>query len=101
LFKLLGDEAGLKTALVRGGYALSAGQVIPGTKLPPNTKGFPHAWNEVELEDGTRVLVDVMHNGGKRRFLPLNDQFVVEHYLKPDDSPWYSAGAVDPKKSTP
>jgi Ethylene-responsive protein kinase Le-CTR1/Beta-galactosidase jelly roll domain len=91
LFKLLGDEAGLKTALVRGNYAMDAAQAPAGAKLPKGVKGFPHAWNEVELEDGTLVLVDVMHNGGKRRFLPISDGFVVQHYLKPDDTPWYTA----------
>jgi hypothetical protein len=91
LFKLLGDEAGLKTALVRGNYGMDAGQAPPGAQLVKGMKGFPHAWNEVELEDGTRVLVDVMHNGGKRRFLPITDAYVVKHYLKPDDTPWYTA----------
>ncbi|HEX3872148.1 MAG TPA: EDR1-related protein, partial [Pirellulales bacterium] len=72
LFKILGDEAGLKTALVRGNYAKQG---------PP---GFAHAWNEVELGDGHRVLVDVMHNGGKPKFRELNSEYVIEHYLKVD-----------------
>jgi len=47
LFKVLADEAGLKTALVRGTYMhLHAGG------------GGAHAWNEIQLDDGRRFLVD-------------------------------------------
>jgi hypothetical protein len=46
LFKLLGDEAGLGVALVRGNYK--------GSK---NIEG--HAWNELCLEDGTKLIVDI------------------------------------------
>jgi hypothetical protein len=81
LFKILGDEAGLKVALVRGNFA---------RKGPP---GVAHAWNEVTLDDGRRVIVDVMHNGGKPKFLEITDPEVIQHYLKVDDTPWYSAKA--------
>ncbi|HEX4129597.1 MAG TPA: EDR1-related protein [Pirellulales bacterium] len=80
LFKILADEAGLKAALVRGNFAKNG---------PP---GGAHAWNEVQLSDGTRVLVDVMHNGGNPKFPPLNDPIVVARYLRVDDTPWYSTG---------
>jgi hypothetical protein len=79
LFKLLADEAGLKVALVRGNFV---------KEKPP---GFAHAWNEAVLDDGRRVLVDVMHNGGKPKFRELTDPYVVAHYRKVDDSPRYSA----------
>ena len=46
LFKLLGDEAGLKVALIRGNYG--DGETSGG-----------HAWNELFLDGGRRVLVDV------------------------------------------
>ncbi len=49
LFKVLGDEAGLKVALVRG-YA----------KCTDGSYGG-HAWNEVELTDQPKQMVDVMN----------------------------------------
>jgi hypothetical protein len=82
LFKLLADEAGLKTALVRGNY-FHAG------------KGDPHAWNEIVMTDGRRYLVDVTQHP--------NDEFweitspavtpatVVKHYVKLDNTPYYGA----------
>jgi hypothetical protein len=81
LFKILADEAGLKAALVRGNYA---------RKGPP---GIAHAWNEVQIDNGQRVLVDVMHHGGKPVFPPVNDPDVVRHYLKVDGTPWYGTAA--------
>lgn len=78
LFKILADDAGLKTALVRGNYAKSA------------TNTFAHAWNEVTLDDGRRVLVDVMHHGGKPVFLEITAPYVMKHYLKENDTPWYA-----------
>jgi hypothetical protein len=77
LFKILADDAGLKTALVRGNFAKSA------------TNTFAHAWNEVTLDNGRRVLVDVMHHGGKPVFLEITAPYVVKHYLKENDTPWY------------
>lgn len=79
LFKILADEAGLKTALVRGNF------------LKDKPPGFAHAWNEVFLDDGRHVLVDVMHNGGKPKFRELTDSYVIEHYRKVDDTPRYGA----------
>jgi hypothetical protein len=83
LFKLLADEAGLKAALVRGNYL---------ERRPPT---FGHAWNEIFLADGRRLLVDVMHNGSEPVFRPLTDPYVIKHYRKVDDSPWYPAGAAE------
>jgi hypothetical protein len=80
LFKILADTAGLPTALVRGNYAAKG------------TNGFPHAWNEISLPGGRRVLVDVMHNGGKAIFPEINNPAVVQHYLKEDNTPWYHTG---------
>jgi len=88
LFKILADEAGLKSALVRGNFAVNG------------PRGFAHAWNEVYLEDGRRLLVDVMHNGGKPRFPAVTDPEVVRRYLKPDDTPWYSTNAPAKAKAT-
>ncbi len=81
LFKILADEAGLSAALVRGNYASNG---------PP---GSPHVWNEVVLDDGRRVLVDVMHNGSKPNFPEVTAPEVIQHYLKVDDTPWYVAKA--------
>lgn len=81
LFKILADEAGLKTSLVRGNYL---------QKDPP---GIPHAWNEVVLDDGHCVLVDVMHSRGEAKFPALTDRLVVAHYRKVDGTPWYRSSA--------
>ena len=81
LFKILADEAGLRVALVRGNYASTG---------PP---GAPHVWNEVVLDDGRRVLVDVMQNGSKPNFPAVNAPEVIQHYLKVDGTPWYGANA--------
>lgn len=81
LFKLLADEAGLRSALVRGIFA------------PQGPPGFAHAWNEIELADGGRLLVDVMRHGGEAEFPAVTDPQVVERYLKPDGTPWYAAGS--------
>lgn len=83
LLKILGDEAGLKVALVRGNFAVDG---------PP---GFAHAWNEALLSDGRRVLIDVMHNGGEPKFTEVSDPIVVEKYLKVDGTPWYSTSETD------
>jgi hypothetical protein len=79
LFKILADDAGLKTALVRGNYAKTG------------TNGFAHAWNEVTLDNGRRVLVDVMHHGGKPVFPEVTASYVVQHYLRENNTPWYTA----------
>ncbi len=81
LFKVLADEAGLKTALTRGNWAQQARK----------TPSFPHTWNELFLEGGRRVLVDVMMKGARQNFPDVSSPEVVEHYLKVDNTPWYSA----------
>jgi CRISPR-associated protein Csh2 len=75
LFKVLADDAGLKAALVRGNYAKGG------------TNGFAHAWNEVVLDDGRRLLVDVMHHGSKPVFPEITAGYVVQHYLKENKLP--------------
>ena len=77
LFKVMADAAGLGTSIVRGNYS----QTGKGT--------FAHAWNEVFLGDSRRVLVDVMHHGGKPVFPEITSAYVVNHYFKEDDTPWY------------
>lgn len=60
LFKMLCDDAGLKVALVRGNY--DAG-----------ITGGGHAWNELILDDGSRVIVDVMNPDPDFKFIPETD----------------------------
>ena len=49
LFKLMADDAGLNVALVRGSYGVD------------ETDVGGHAWNELILENGKKVIVDVMN----------------------------------------
>jgi hypothetical protein len=78
LFKILGDEAGLKVSLRRGHLHTRR-----------YAGGYPHAWNEVHLDDGTRLLVDTSYRAGKWDFPDVNSAFVVEEYRKLDNSPLY------------
>jgi hypothetical protein len=81
LFKILGDEAGLNAALVRGNFAGSSDQA------------GGHAWNEITLEDGRRVLVDVTIKLDKQDFPEVTSPAVAAHYLRVDNKPWYQAKA--------
>ena len=36
-----------------------------------------------------------MHKRGNARFLEVRDPYVIEHYLKVDDTPWYGAKGQD------
>ncbi len=81
LFKILADEAGLNASLVRGNY------------VERGSPSLAHAWNEVILDDGRRVLVDVSLEGSQPRFLEVTTPEVIEHYLKVDNKPWYGARA--------
>lgn len=75
LFKLLADEAGLDVALVRGNY--SDGKRADG-----------HAWNELHLEDGRRVLFDVMN--GRAEPIDSEGSTVSRRYLTIGNRPWYT-----------
>lgn len=66
LFKLMADEAGLACALVRGNYG-----------VPPKISG--HTWNELVLEDGQRVVVDVMNPQPDFYFPEITEQS-LRHY---------------------
>jgi hypothetical protein len=84
LFKLLADEAGLQSALVRGNYVhLHAGGADP------------HAWNELRLDDGRRFLVDAtLHPNSEfpeitsPQVTPLE---VAKRYVKVDKTPYYES----------
>jgi hypothetical protein len=86
LFKILADEAGLKAALRRGNL-----------QLRRSPKGYPHAWNEVYLEDGGRLLVDTSYRAGKWDFPDVKTPSVVEQYRRLDDSPLYGEEAKEPR----
>lgn len=71
LFKLLGDEAGLRVSLVRGNYA-----------------GGGHTWNELRSDDGPAWIVDCMNPRGGFDFFRTTDPQARE-YLTVDDQPYY------------
>jgi hypothetical protein len=81
LFKILADEAGLNVSLVRGNY------------VEQRSPAVGHAWNEVFLDDGRRVLVDVSLEGSQPRFLEVATPEVIEHYRKVDNTLWYGTRA--------
>lgn len=80
LFKVMADEAGLKTTLTRGNFA----------RKPQQRPTYPHVWNELLLDNGRRVLVDVTIKGARQTFPEVTSQEVVDHYLKVDNTPWYA-----------
>ena len=61
LFKIMGDEAGLRVGLRRG-HMKARGRLLGR-----------HAWNEITLEDGSRRIVDVM-NPEKNFKLPVAEK---------------------------
>jgi hypothetical protein len=76
LFKVMGDEAGLNVALVRG----NAGEV-------GNLGG--HAWNEVVFNEGDRVIMDVMNPKPNHQPLSLSK---AQWYFGMDNRPMYPGG---------
>jgi len=84
LFKLMADEAGLKSALVRGNYVhLHAGG------------SAPHAWNEIQLDDGRRFLVDTTLHPRENfpeitspQTTPIE---IARRYVRVDKTPYYKA----------
>lgn len=75
LFKLMGDEAGLKVALVRG-------------NMKTSTSVGGHAWNELHLDDGRRLLVDIMNPQRDFRFPALTEPIALR-YLSVYNVPLY------------
>lgn len=83
LYKMLADEAGLKAALRRGH--------LRDRNYPA---GYPHAWNEIHLDDGTKLLVDSSYRAGNWEFPDVNTPSIVEEYRKLDNSPLYGKDAL-------
>lgn len=79
VFKILGDEAGLSVALVRGNLG----------------KGGAHVWNEWVGADGEKRIVDVMNPEPAYRFPKITDR-AAANYLTVTDAPYYApAGATN------
>jgi hypothetical protein len=76
LFKVLADEAGLNVTLVRGNY---------GT---PKSAGG-HVWNELALDDGRKLLVDVMNPRPGFEFPETNGP-ATARYLTVKNTRYYS-----------
>ena len=74
----MADEAGLKTAIVRGNYRSSLFSI------------GGHAWNELFLEDGSKVIVDVM-NPQPDYYFPSVNEPSVRGYLTVKNKRWYPA----------
>jgi hypothetical protein len=75
LLKILGDEAGLHMALVRGNYR-SGRRILGG-----------HAWNELHLDDGTKFIVDAMQDE-ENRVMPVSKG---DNYVTVENKPSYKA----------
>jgi len=84
LFKMMADEAGLKTALVRGNM------LFPG--------GYGgHAWNELHLRDGEVRIVDVMNPKEGFIFPDASEAWVAKSYVTVRNEPMYGKpGATAP-----
>jgi hypothetical protein len=76
LYKLLADEAGLSVSMVRGRYRHSDGRL------------GSHAWNELYLEDGTVLLVDIMNPPRDWKFPAIREER-PKKYLGPNAEALY------------
>ena len=98
LFKVLGDEL----AVASGGKSQVA--LVRGNLVWPGGQGG-HAWNELVLSDGRKVLVDVMNPSPGFKFPTLENS--AGAYRRVDNSPFYAAAkptgnqtlAFDPNKT--
>ncbi|AQR61664.1 hypothetical protein BZG35_08370 [Brevundimonas sp. LM2] len=90
LFKVLADAVGLPCALVRGLHR------VPDPEPGRPGRRSAHAWNEVVLPDGERLLVDVMD----RMIADLSDP-IVRPYADAAGTPLYPEGAQSPILSDP
>ena len=87
LFKILGDEAGLKIGLRRG-QMIQRGRAIGR-----------HAWNEITLEDGTIRIVDVMNP--KEDFVFPSESEAAPFYGDIKGEPLYKKAESGKKESEP
>lgn len=78
LYKILGDEVGLKVELQRGNFYDEWG-------------GGGHAWNTVQFEDGTSAIFDAMHNKSSNTTPGHVDDY-AKKYFTVDDQQLYADG---------
>jgi hypothetical protein len=76
MFKILGDEANLEVSLVRGNYRHRDGRI------------GGHAWNELLLKDGTKMLVDLTRLRSNYSFMSMSEP-KVQRYLNIRKQPMY------------
>lgn len=90
LFKVLADETGVPASLVRGHFndGHSAGS---------------HAWNEVQLENGKKIIVDVMHQNTFQMGQPGAHHYntVARHPMYNDNGPIQRTPQSAPPQSAP
>ena len=80
LYKILGDEVGLKVELQRGNFS-------NGT--PAGSGG--HAWNTVRFDDGSSAIFDAMHNKTSVTTPGQVDDY-AKQYFAMDNTPLYNEG---------
>ncbi|MDD3020760.1 MAG: hypothetical protein PHX61_07250 [Alphaproteobacteria bacterium] len=80
LFKVLADETGVPTALVRGHFE------------GPREMGA-HAWNEVPLENGKKLLVDATHG----KIIPMDDAYTRQYQYLSKKPMYDNNGLIDYK----
>lgn len=78
LYKILGDEVGLRVELQRGNFHDDWG-------------GGGHAWNTVRFEDGTSAIFDAMHNKSSNTTPGHVDDY-AKKYFTVDDQQLYADG---------
>ena len=72
LYKILGDELGLKVELQRGNFYSEYG-------------GGGHAWNTVTFSDGTTAIYDAMHNKTSNITPGYVDKYAEQYYTVNDE----------------
>jgi hypothetical protein len=85
LFKLMADEAGLRAALVRGLYRV-------------DDHGGGHAWNELILDDGQRLLVDVTNPRPGFQFPETTSRFGRRYFGVRGEQLYQVKTAGDPRE---
>ncbi len=85
LYKILGDEIGLKVELQRGNFYSQNG-------------GGGHAWNTVRFSDGTSAIFDAMHNRSAST-TPGNVDDYAKYYYDVNNRSLYKDGLAPIKTS--
>lgn len=90
LMKALCDDLGIRTQLVRGNWY--------NWYYEPSIRGSGggHAWNVVQLEDGSRMIVDVMHQRQFRQYPDGSWEKGAERYTDVNNNQLYTNSARPP-----